>query len=137
MDRRDADGRDARSKHPGALGCEPNRRGDRCCRPSHHSCDCNWPNSSPLIALVSRAFAGQRANFGSPSGSPCERLQVRVEQMEKVGFIGLGRMGRGMASNLCRKGFELVVYDTNPEPMLALEELARISHAGEVHRGSE
>ena len=34
--------------------------------------------------------------------------------MEKVGFIGLGRMGRGMASNLCRKGFELVVYDTNP-----------------------
>ena len=43
--------------------------------------------------------------------------------MEKVGFIGLGRMGRGMASNLCRKGFELVVYDTNPEPMLALEKL--------------
>ena len=22
--------------------------------------------------------------------------------MDKVGFIGLGRMGRGMASNLCR-----------------------------------
>jgi 4-hydroxybutyrate dehydrogenase/sulfolactaldehyde 3-reductase len=43
--------------------------------------------------------------------------------MEKVGFIGLGRMGRGMASNLCRKGFELVVYDLNPEPMLALEKL--------------
>ena len=43
--------------------------------------------------------------------------------MEKVGFIGLGRMGRGMASNLRRKGFELVVYDTNPEPMLALEKL--------------
>ncbi len=31
----------------------------------------------------------------------------------KVGFIGLGRMGRGMALNLCRKGFELVVYDIN------------------------
>ena len=43
--------------------------------------------------------------------------------MDKVGFIGLGRMGRGMASNLCRKGFELVVYDINPEPMLALEKL--------------
>jgi 4-hydroxybutyrate dehydrogenase / sulfolactaldehyde 3-reductase len=41
--------------------------------------------------------------------------------MEKVGFIGLGRMGRGMASNLRRKGFELLVYDINPEPMLALE----------------
>ena len=31
----------------------------------------------------------------------------------KVGFIGLGRMGRGMALNLCRKGFRLVVYDIN------------------------
>ena len=41
--------------------------------------------------------------------------------MGKVGFIGLGRMGRGMASNLCRKGFELLVYDINPEPMRALE----------------
>jgi 4-hydroxybutyrate dehydrogenase / sulfolactaldehyde 3-reductase len=41
--------------------------------------------------------------------------------MEKVGFIGLGRMGRGMATNLRRKGFELLVYDINPEPMLALE----------------
>jgi len=43
--------------------------------------------------------------------------------MDKVGFIGLGRMGRGMASNLCGKGFELVVYDINPKPMLALEKL--------------
>src|SRR3954449_4160462 len=30
MGQRDADGRDARSKHPGALGCEPNLSGDRC-----------------------------------------------------------------------------------------------------------
>jgi 4-hydroxybutyrate dehydrogenase/sulfolactaldehyde 3-reductase len=43
--------------------------------------------------------------------------------MDKVGFIGLGRMGRGMASNLARKGFELVVHDINPEPVRALEEL--------------
>ena len=34
--------------------------------------------------------------------------------MEKVGFIGLGRMGRPMASNLCRKGFRLIVHDINP-----------------------
>lgn len=34
--------------------------------------------------------------------------------MEKVGFIGLGAMGRPMASNLQRKGFELTVYDLNP-----------------------
>lgn len=35
----------------------------------------------------------------------------------KIGFIGLGRMGRGMALNLCRKGFNLIVYDINPKAM--------------------
>ena len=35
--------------------------------------------------------------------------------MELVGFIGLGRMGRPMASNLVRKGFRLVVNDVNPD----------------------
>src|SRR5262249_54224579 len=34
-----------------------------------------------------------------------------------VGFVGLGRMGRPMASNLCRKGFSLVVHDVNPAPV--------------------
>jgi hypothetical protein len=41
MDRRVADGHDARSKHPGALGCEPNLRGDRCCRPTHFTTACH------------------------------------------------------------------------------------------------
>ena len=41
--------------------------------------------------------------------------------MEKVGFIGLGRMGRPMASNLCRKGFRLTVNDINPEAVAELE----------------
>jgi 4-hydroxybutyrate dehydrogenase/sulfolactaldehyde 3-reductase len=43
--------------------------------------------------------------------------------METIGFIGLGRMGRPMASNLRKKGFELVVYDVNPEPVRVLEAL--------------
>jgi 4-hydroxybutyrate dehydrogenase/sulfolactaldehyde 3-reductase len=43
--------------------------------------------------------------------------------MDKIGFIGLGRMGRPMASNLRKKGFELVVYDVNPEPVRVLESL--------------
>src|SRR5262249_2825150 len=43
--------------------------------------------------------------------------------MAMIGFIGLGRMGRPMASNLRRKGFELVVYDVNPEPVRVLESL--------------
>lgn len=38
----------------------------------------------------------------------------------KIGFIGLGAMGRPMASNLARKGFELVVHDTRREPVEAL-----------------
>jgi 4-hydroxybutyrate dehydrogenase / sulfolactaldehyde 3-reductase len=40
-----------------------------------------------------------------------------------VGFIGLGNMGRPMASNLRRKGFDLVVHDVNASPMRALEAL--------------
>src|SRR5258707_1307551 len=35
--------------------------------------------------------------------------------MQTIGFVGLGRMGRPMASNLARKGFTLVVYDINRE----------------------
>jgi 4-hydroxybutyrate dehydrogenase/sulfolactaldehyde 3-reductase len=40
--------------------------------------------------------------------------------METVGFIGLGRMGKSMASNLRRKGFDLVVFDVVPAPVEAL-----------------
>lgn len=35
---------------------------------------------------------------------------------DKIGFIGLGNMGKPMASNLVRKGFPLVVFDVNPAP---------------------
>jgi 4-hydroxybutyrate dehydrogenase / sulfolactaldehyde 3-reductase len=37
-----------------------------------------------------------------------------------VGFVGLGRMGRGMALNLCRKGFRLRVHDIDPRPVQEL-----------------
>lgn len=43
--------------------------------------------------------------------------------MENIGFIGLGRMGRPMASNLCRKGFRLTVNDINPAAVAELEQL--------------
>ena len=33
--------------------------------------------------------------------------------MDRVGFIGLGRMGLPMATNLCRKGFALTAHDIN------------------------
>jgi len=37
--------------------------------------------------------------------------------MQKVGFIGLGIMGRPMAMNLIKAGHSLVVYDIRPEAM--------------------
>lgn len=43
--------------------------------------------------------------------------------MERIGFIGLGRMGRPMASNLKAKGFELTVLDLNAEAMKALTQV--------------
>jgi 4-hydroxybutyrate dehydrogenase/sulfolactaldehyde 3-reductase len=41
--------------------------------------------------------------------------------MTMIGFIGLGRMGRPMASNLCRKGFRLAVHDINRDAVKELE----------------
>jgi 4-hydroxybutyrate dehydrogenase/sulfolactaldehyde 3-reductase len=40
-----------------------------------------------------------------------------------IGFIGLGNMGRPMASNLCRKGSQLIVLDVDRERVRALEGL--------------
>jgi 4-hydroxybutyrate dehydrogenase/sulfolactaldehyde 3-reductase len=42
--------------------------------------------------------------------------------MERIGFVGLGRMGRPMATNLVRKGFDLTAYDINPAAVRALQE---------------
>jgi 4-hydroxybutyrate dehydrogenase/sulfolactaldehyde 3-reductase len=43
--------------------------------------------------------------------------------MDRIGFIGLGNMGRPMASNLVRKGFPVVAFDVNPGPVRQLEQL--------------
>ena len=40
----------------------------------------------------------------------------------KTGFIGLGRMGRGMALNLLRSGVDLLVFDKNAEAVKPLTE---------------
>ena len=46
----------------------------------------------------------------------------------KVGFIGLGNMGSGMAANLFRAGHELTVYNRTPEKRRPLIELgARVA----------
>jgi 4-hydroxybutyrate dehydrogenase/sulfolactaldehyde 3-reductase len=43
--------------------------------------------------------------------------------MERIGFVGLGKMGRPMAANLAQKGHGLTVYDINSEPCEALAAL--------------
>lgn len=48
----------------------------------------------------------------------------------RVGFIGLGNMGRPMASNLVRKGERLIVHDVSGEPARALAELGAQMAAG-------
>jgi 4-hydroxybutyrate dehydrogenase/sulfolactaldehyde 3-reductase len=50
--------------------------------------------------------------------------------MSKIGFIGLGRMGRPMASNLQRKGFDLLVHDLNAASVEALVELGAAAARG-------
>jgi 2-hydroxy-3-oxopropionate reductase len=46
--------------------------------------------------------------------------------MKKIGFIGLGIMGKPMARNLLKAGYELVVFDVVPERM---EELVQAGAA--------
>lgn len=55
----------------------------------------------------------------------------------KVGFIGLGSIGKPMAQNILKKGFDLRVFDVRPEPMKELEaEGAKISrNAKELSSG--
>ncbi len=57
---------------------------------------------------------------------------------DMIGFIGLGRMGRPMAINLCRKGFRLLVHDTNRAAVeeLELHQARGAGGAAEVAAGS-
>jgi 3-hydroxyisobutyrate dehydrogenase-like beta-hydroxyacid dehydrogenase len=42
--------------------------------------------------------------------------------IEKIGFIGVGTMGKPMALNLMKAGYKLAVYDRNPKPLKELQE---------------
>ena len=56
-----------------------------------------------------------------------------------VGFIGLGRMGRPMASNLQRKGFATLVHDLNPDGVAVVTALGgrAAGSAAEVAAGAD
>ncbi|HEX9880268.1 MAG TPA: NAD(P)-dependent oxidoreductase [Candidatus Binatia bacterium] len=59
--------------------------------------------------------------------------------VKRVGFIGLGTMGKAMATNVVRAGFDLMVYDLREEPLKELAGLgARVAGSpGEVGRHAE
>ncbi len=56
-----------------------------------------------------------------------------------IGFIGLGVMGAGMATNLVRRGFQIAVYNRSPEKAESLVALGAKSarDAAEAARGAE
>jgi len=58
---------------------------------------------------------------------------------ERVGFVGLGLMGRPMARNLLRAGFPLTVHSRSSPPVdeLVAEGAACASNAAEVAAGSD
>lgn len=58
---------------------------------------------------------------------------------KSIGFIGLGAMGRPMATNLIVSGYPLTVFDVDPVPMDALEGLGarRAASSAEASRNQE
>jgi 3-hydroxyisobutyrate dehydrogenase-like beta-hydroxyacid dehydrogenase len=58
----------------------------------------------------------------------CAALQSSLDKIEqsvirKVGFIGLGTMGKPMAIKIAKAGFDLMVYDIREQPLLELHAL--------------
>src|SRR3989344_6036319 len=50
----------------------------------------------------------------------------------KIGFVGLGRMGKNMVLLLLEKGIEVVAWNRSPEPREQLKQ-----EAGQLKSGSE
>ena len=49
-------------------------------------------------------------------------------KIKKVGFIGLGSMGKAIATNIARAGYPLTVFDIRKEPLAEMEKLgARVT----------
>lgn len=57
--------------------------------------------------------------------------------VERIGFVGLGRMGRPMAANLLKKGFALTVHDIDPRPVRTLVEAGATAAADVAQVGRE
>ena len=47
----------------------------------------------------------------------------------RVGYVGIGQMGKAIAINVARAGFDLMVYDLREEPLRELAVLGARSPA--------
>lgn len=61
---------------------------------------------------------------------------MTMQNKDRVGFIGLGTMGRHMAHNLIRAGFELVVFDVKQEAIAAIQALGASAAASPAQVGA-
>lgn len=62
---------------------------------------------------------------------------MRKTGNKKVGFIGLGRMGKPMATNILKAGFPLIVYDAIKEPLVEMEKLGAEVAVSAKHLGQQ
>jgi len=81
------------------------------------------PSDDSAVVKVYEAFAGG-ARVASPCApKPDEAAAAPEGKRPRVGFIGLGAMGKGMACSLARQGLPLQVFDVRPEACAEVEEL--------------
>src|SRR5439155_5623375 len=76
---------------------------------------------SGMTLMRSRAACARAADPTTLAADDMGRFGTSEETM-RVGFIGLGMMGKGMAANLQKAGHQLTVHDLNraaAEPFLA------------------
>jgi 3-hydroxyisobutyrate dehydrogenase-like beta-hydroxyacid dehydrogenase len=58
--------------------------------------------------------------------------------MQRVGFIGIGKMGRGMCDNIIKKGYPVTVFDRDPETLTGFQDSASTASSSlEVFQRSE
>src|SRR3984957_19671107 len=107
---------------PGAMSRAAAKSTTRSCSDS----SMRWVIPAGSVANTNRpvvpwmAWRGSSLTFGSGTS------------MSKVGFVGLGIMGRPMAGHLCAAGHELYVHDHKPAPQALLAQVAIQCPSGQV-----
>jgi 3-hydroxyisobutyrate dehydrogenase-like beta-hydroxyacid dehydrogenase len=58
--------------------------------------------------------------------------------MKKIGFIGVGNMGRGMCENIIKKGYPVTIYDKNSTSLAYFKNRAELAQSSlEVFKASD